>query len=370
MKQKKILHFPGIMTEGGVESLLMNWYRNIDHAKVQFDFCVTRSTPGPLDKEIKELGGKVIYVPTFKNAGLRQIKRITSIIKENGPYDAVHIHSTHMGVFALIAAQKAGIKNRIYHVHSTQNLAIKNIPFKRYLEKYIGRIIQSIATCRIACSKPAGEFVFGSKPFIVINNAIDLVMYTPFEANLITEGRKKLKIPSNALVIGNVARFVPGKNQDFIVKIIAEDKRRRGRLFGLFVGDGITRREIENLSNYLNCTDRILFVGRQNNTPFYYNCMDVFCLPSDFEGLGMVAVEAQSCGIPCLVSQGVPDEAKMGSVLFEKLKLEDNISKWIEKIYSFEHKRNFNKEETAFITSEKGYSISNIVGTIQNIYKI
>ena len=369
MKPIRVLHFPGIMIEGGVESLLMDWYRNIDRTKVQFDFCVIRSIHSSLDYEINALGGKVIYAPPFKHTGLNLITIFASIIKENGPYDAVHIHSTHLGVFALIAAQKAGVKNRIYHVHSTQNLALSKIPFRKVVEWYFGKKIQTISTCKLACSKPAGKFVYGLNAFEVINNAIDLNKFYPNDFATINSARIALNIPSDAIVIGNVARFVAGKNQDFIVKIVAEDKIKGGRLFSLLVGDGVMKRYVEDLAKELNCADRVIFVGRQDNTAYYYNCMDVFCLPSDFEGLGIAAVEAQACGIPCIVSNAVPDEARMGNVSFDKRDLEDDFRKWIEVIYSFEYERNFNKEEIAKILSDKGYNLSNIIDRIQSIYE-
>lgn len=368
MSVYKVLYFPGVMKEGGVENLIMNYLRKIDRTKIQIDFCVSRTYPAPLDEEIKRYGCRIIYISTIKEKKWRYISYITDIINEYGPYDAVHIHSAHMGAFSLLASRKAGINKRVYHVHSSQNLALRKIPFRNIIERILSKIITSNATHRLACSIPAGNFVYRSFPFICLKNAIDLNLFYPYDPIDIERIKNSLLIPKDAIVVGNVARFVPGKNQEHIVRIIAEDKKNNGNLFGLFVGDGNTLDNVKEYAVCHGCIDKLIFVGAQTNTAMYYNLMDVFCMPSEFEGLPLVTVEAQACGIPCVISDGVPDDVKMGDLLVYKCKLSDSLITWTDQIYSLVNKRQFSKAYVHSQIIQSGYDLDNVISQLESIY--
>ena len=368
MAKYRVLHFPGEMTRGGVESLLMSWYRGIDRETIQFDFCVPRFERGPLDDEIESLGGRILRSHNIREKGvLSYISEVCSIIANNGPYDAVHIHGVHSGVFSLIAAKKAGIPKRIYHSHSTQNLAFRNLRFRKVIEWLCSFGINKLATVRLACSTPAGEFVFGNKSFSLIRNGIDLNRFYPYETDQRRALRNELGFPDNSMVIGNVARFVDGKNQQLIAQMIDLLNQQGHNAYGLFVGEGPRKEELERWCINYGIDNKIIFTGFRNDTENLYNCMDVFCLPSDFEGLGIVAIEAQACGIPCVVSSYVPTEANMHCVPFEAINLTEPLEHWAMASERLAQKR---LDDSSIIKSinENGYSLASSVETLVNIY--
>ena len=370
MKPYRVLHFPGEMTRGGVESLIMSWYRNIDRDAIQFDFCVPRFERGPLDDEIESLGGRILRCHRIREKGLVYfISEVVSIIRKNGPYDAVHIHGVHSGVFSLLASSIAGVSKRIYHSHSTQNLVLRNKPFRVIQEWLFSFLINRYATIRLACSRPAGIFVYRKHSFLVINNGIDLCRFKPYTKDKKKELRESLGIPEKAFVIGNVARFVEGKNQLLIAKVVEKwVNNYNNNVVGLFVGDGPQKNEIKQWCDNHFITQYVLFTGNRSDPESLYNCMDVFCLPSDFEGLGIVAIEAQACGVPCLVSTGVPDEANMHCVPYEAV----SINEFIDSCPQIMERLSKNQEkESAFIRDaiiERGYALSECLKQLVSIY--
>ena len=370
MKPYRVLHLPGEMTRGGVESLIMLWYRNIDHDKIQFDFCVPRFERGPLDDEIESYGGKIFHCHRIREKGvLSFISEVISIIKENGPYDAVHIHGVHSGVFSLIASKRARVPKRIYHSHSTQNLVLRNNPLRKVQEGLFSMIINRYATIRLACSRPAGLFVFRDYPFTIVNNGIDLDRFKPYSDSKRIELRTHFQIPKDAIVIGNVARFVEGKNQDIIAAIIKKGvKEHNIPVFGLFVGDGPKRDSVASWCEEHLISQYVCFTGNRSDTEALYNCMDVFCLPSDFEGLGIVAIEAQACGIPCLVSTEVPDEANMQCIPFEKKSLNDSIEEWLSIVENLAKTKRADSTIIKTAITNHGYSLESCLDAIVNIY--
>ena len=366
---KRVLHFPGEMTQGGVESLLMGWYNRIDRNIIQFDFCVARDYSAPIDDDIMKLGGRVFYSLPMKQIGVvKHIKEIKRIISDNGPYDAVHIHSIHMGVFSLIAAKFSNVPIRVYHSHNVQNATLKRFPslIRRFIESVCSTIINKYATKRVACSNEAGRFVFKQYPFSVIKNSIDLGRFSPYSEEKRTQLRTQYGLPSDLIIVGNVGRFVEEKNQRLFLDLFTYDSSHEGRLFFLLVGDGKEREIIERKVQSLGARNRFMFCGSQKNTEDYYNCMDVFCMPPVYEGLGIVAIEAQACGVPCLVSDVVPKEADMGLGQFVSLSLDDSPEKWCQDLYSLHQREKLKPELIREQIENKGYSISNTIKFIES----
>lgn len=366
---KRILHFPGAMTQGGVESLIMGWYNRVDKSRIQFDFYVARDYPSPIDEDIKRLGGKVFYsLPMMKTGVLNHIKEIKKIISDNGPYDAVHIHSIHMGVFSLIAARLSNVPVRVYHSHNVQNATLKRFPsfLRRLIEIICSIIINRYATKRVACSNEAGRFVFKQHPFIVIKNAIDLGRFQPYDEEKRKELRVRYGLPSDLIIVGNVGRFAEEKNQKLFIELYDYDSGHQGKLFFLLVGDGNEREILENSVQKRGIQAKFMFCGSQKATEDFYNCMDVFCMPSVYEGFGIVAIEAQACGIPCLVSDAVPKEADMGLGQFVSLSLNDSPQKWCQELYNLHQEKRL---ESCFIREKfenNGYSFFNNIMFIEN----
>lgn len=372
-KTVRVLQFPGSLLVGGVESMLMNIYRNIDKNNYHFDFCVVRDndSEGPYDQEIKNNGGKLFYIPQIKSGVFAYLRAIKKIIKENGPYDVVHVHSVFNGIFAIIAAKSLGIKTRVYHVHNTNDASLRKFPFKNTYKKIARWFIKRKSTHHLACGKEAANYVYGKKfakkKGIVLNNALNLNEFYAYSKANIQSLREELNIPKDALVIGNAARFVEIKNQIFLINLVHEMSKKQN-VFLLLAGDGETRKLCEQRALELEIFDKVKFLGNISNMPKFYNTLDVFVLPSFFEGLPVSSIEAQACGIPSLQSDTITLEADMGLDLLYSFNLKTPLSDVVDLINKITLKRIIDNDLINKSVSEKGYNIKNTVKVIQKVY--
>lgn len=365
----RIMQFPGTMLFGGVGSIVMDIYRKVDKSLVQFDFCVPRQYKGPLDDEIEQLGGRVFYIPEMRKVGIKKyIIEITQLLDKNGPYDAVHIHSIHIGAITLYAAKKAGVKKRIYHAHSTQDPALDNMPMHNIVEYLLKIYIRHNSTSLLACGKLAGIYIYGNRPFSVINNAVNLNRFFPYSKENSDVIKNQLKIPSNAIVVGDVARFVPEKNIEQFVALANLDKENGGNIHFLIVGDGPLMEKIVNDIKKSNCNEKFSFMGARKDVERLYNVMDVFCLPSIFEGLPVTLMEAQACGLPCVTSMNVTNEANMSITAYKRLSLEDDRQLWLDTIYSMANSKCYDKDCIRQAFSRRNYEIEKIARQVELIY--
>ena len=308
--QKKPIIVAQIMGKwvgGGVESVIMNYYRHLDHSKVQFDFiCDEDSTRIPYD-EIKKLGGRVFIVPKYQNLP-KYLKALEKLFKEN-QYCIVHSNINTLSVFPLYAAKKAGVPIRISHSHSTSNPK----EWKRNLIKNILRpFSKRYATDYFACSELAGRYLFGNKAFDqgevkIIHNAIDVDKFK-FDEVARKKLRKEFGIKDSTVVIGHVGRFVQQKNHTFLVDVFKEYHKKNPDSKLLLVGSGPLEDEIKKKVERLGLKDSVLFLGQRDDINKLYSVMDVFCLPSLYEGLPVVGVEAQAAGLPCVFSDKITND--------------------------------------------------------------
>ena len=293
---------------GGVESVIMNYYRHLDHKKVQFDFiCDEDSTRIPYD-EIKKLGGRVFLVPKYQKLP-QYLKALEDLFRKN-QYRIVHSNINTLSVFPLYAAKKAGVPVRISHSHSTSNPK----EWKRNIIKNILRpFSKRYATDYFACSELAGRYLFGNKTFDhgevkIIHNAIDLDKFK-FDPEARKKLRKELDIKEKTVVIGHVGRFVKQKNHDFLIDVFKEYHTKNPDSKLLLIGTGPLEEKIKAKVKKLNLPDSVLFLGQRDDTNKLYSVMDVFCLPSLYEGLPVAGIEAQAAGLPCVYSDKVTIEA-------------------------------------------------------------
>ena len=364
--QKKPIIVAQIMGKwvgGGVESVIMNYYRHLDHSKVQFDFiCDEDSTRIPYD-EIKKLGGRVFLVPKYQNLP-KYLKVLEKLFKEN-QYRIVHSNINTLSVFPLYAAKKAGVPIRISHSHSTSNPKewkrnfIKNIlrPFsKRYATDYF------------ACSEVAGRYLFGNKTFNrgevkIIHNAIDIDKFK-FDEVARKKLRKELGIKDSTIVIGHVGRFVQQKNHTFLVDVFKEYHKKNPDSKLLLVGSGPLEDEIKKKVERLGLKDSVLFLGQRDDINKLYSVMDIFCLPSLYEGLPVVGVEAQAAGLPCVFSDKISEDIKItDSIKF--IKLTDKLKKWSDEIAKVINDKRPSTESDQYA---KDYNIKKVVTSLEVEY--
>ena len=293
---------------GGVESVIMNYYRHLDRTKVQFDFiCDEDSTRIPYD-EIKKLGGRVFLVPKYQKLP-QYLEALEDLFCKN-QYRIVHSNINTLSIFPLYAAKKAGVPVRISHSHSTSNAR----EWKRNIIKNILRpFSKKYATDYFACSELAGRYLFGNKTFDrgevkIIHNAIDLDKFK-FDPEARKKLRKELNIDEKTIVIGHVGRFVQTKNHQFLIYVFKKYHNKNPNTKLLFIGTGPLEEKIKAKVKKLNLTDSVLFLGQREDINKLYSVMDVFCLPSLYEGLPVAGIEAQAAGLPCVYSDKVTIEA-------------------------------------------------------------
>lgn len=310
----RIAQIVGKWVGGGVEAFIMNYYRHIERNKIQFDFiCDSDSTCIPYD-EIEALGGKVILIPPYQKVFNyhKELKRVL----QDGNYKIVHSHINTLSVFSLFAAKKAGVPVRIAHSHSTTNKA----EWKKNLIKQALRPFSKVyATNYMCCSELAGRWLFGNKIYdqgkvYLLNNAIDLDKFK-YDEKIRKSKRKELGIKDDTLVIGHIGRFVTVKNHTFLIDIFNEVYKKNNNSILLLAGQGPLMDEIKEKVENLGLMNNVKFLGQRTDVNELYQAFDVFLLPSLYEGLGMVLVEAQCAGCKCIASTEVPAIVKITNFL-------------------------------------------------------
>lgn len=306
----RVAQIMGKWVGGGVEAVVMNYYRHIDRDKIQFDFiCDDDSTRIPTE-EIEKLGGKVILIPPYQKV-FKYHKTLKKVLQE-GQYTIVHSHINALSVFSLWAAKSAGVPVRIAHSHSTSNKK----EWKKTLLKNILRPFSKVfATDYFCCSELAGRWLFGNKTYdqgkvYLLNNAIDVDKFK-YDEKIRKEKRKELNIKDNQLVIGHIGRFVHQKNHEFLIDIFNEIYKQDKNAILLLIGEGPLKEEIQNKVNELGLDKNVKFLGQRSDANELYQAMDVFVLPSLYEGLPVVGVEAQAAGLPCFFSTAMTKETKV-----------------------------------------------------------
>lgn len=328
----RVAQIMGKMENGGVEAVVMNYYRQIDRRKIQFDFIVDNDSTCPQEQEILSLGGRVIRIAPYQKiiANMRDLKQIF----QKNKYKIVHAELTTMSVFSLAVAKKCGVPVRICHGHNT---ACKG-ETKKNVMKYMLRLFsKTFATHYFACSDYAGKWLYGknigkSKRYKVIPNAINTEKYR-FDPAISAEMRKSLGI-EDKFVIGHIGRFVYQKNHDFLIDIFSEVHKQNDKAVLLLIGEGPLLEDVKAKVHRLGLDDFVIFLGVREDANRLYQAFDVFCLPSRYEGLGMVAIEAQISGLPTIVSNGIPGEAKITNRI-SYLNLNEKSETWAKKLIAF-----------------------------------
>ncbi|MDR0221938.1 MAG: glycosyltransferase family 1 protein [Oscillospiraceae bacterium] len=327
----RVAHIMGEIAKGGVESVVFNYYKFIDRTKVQFDFIIHDGSPYEIPDEILALGCKVYKTPPYARlpAYIRALKEIF----ERGGYRIVHSHMNALSAFALFAAKRAKVPVRIAHSHATAGKGRGE--FIRNMLKYALRPFSRIyPTHLFACSEHAGKWLFGGKAFkqgrvTVIHNAVDPAKFA-YDEEIRSRARNGLGL-NGKFVVGHVGRFMPVKNHCFLIDVFYEIRKKDKDGVLLLIGDGELRRKIEEKADKLNLREDVLFLGGRDDVNELYPAMDVLVLPSLYEGLPVVLVEAQMAGLPAVVSDRVPGEAKFSDKV-EFMGLRESAEAWAEKI--------------------------------------
>ncbi|MBQ7154788.1 MAG: glycosyltransferase family 1 protein [Synergistaceae bacterium] len=324
----RIAHIIGKMRNGGVESVVMNYYRNIDRTKIQYDFIVDEdSSNSHIQAEMEALGGKIITVPPYQKQAHYQEALFALFTQEK--YPLVYSHINTLSVFPLFAAKRAGVPLRVAHNHSTAGRG----EFKRNVMKYILRPFAKIFPTHLcACSEYAGRWLFGDKAVDsgrvkVWPNAINVERFA-YNPEVRARMRKSLNLDGK-FVAGHAGRFMHQKNHMFLIDIFSALKKFKPEAVLLLVGDGPLQNMIREKVNALGLSDDVIFTGSVYDMENYYQAMDVFILPSLYEGLPVVGSEVQVSGLPMLCANTVTPETKFCDK-FRFMSLNNSPSEWAE----------------------------------------
>ena len=321
----RIAQIMGIMENGGVEAVVMNYYRAIDRSRIQFDFFVDETSSFPQREEIERLGGRCYLVPSYSHP-LRYVRALTRLFRENR-YLLVHSQINTMGVFPLFAAWLARVPVRICHNHSTAHPGEGKKSLMKLLLRPFARLF---ATDNFACGETAARWMFGNRlvdagRVTVSPNAIDLARFR-FSADDRSAVRAEIDAGESTLVVGHIGRFMFQKNHAFLLQIFRSLLSIRPDSLLLLAGEGELLEETQELAQQLGIDARVRFLGVRRDANRLYCAMDVFCLPSYYEGLPVVMVEALANGLSCVVSDQVTRELNAFSVT--QLPLESGTVAW------------------------------------------
>ncbi|MBR3881814.1 MAG: glycosyltransferase family 1 protein [Clostridia bacterium] len=364
MEQKpiRVAQIVGKWLGGGVESFIMNYYRNIDREKIQFDFIIDSDSTVVPKEEIEKMGGRIIKIPPYQNL-IKYMISLIKIFKENN-YKIVHSHLNSLSVFPLFCAYVSNVPVRIAHSHSTTNRK----EWKKNIIKMILKPFSKVfATNYFACTAHAAKWLFGKKCFKdgkvrIINNAINIRKFT-YDEMVREKIRKELQI-ENKVVYGHVGRFVKQKNHIFLINVYKEILQQNENSMLLLIGDGPLEEKIRKIVKEYEIDNKVMFLGIKENVNEIMQALDYFIFPSLYEGLGMVAIEAQCSNLPVIVSDKVPKDVFItDNIISIPLSFKKEI--WAEIIL----KRNFqSRNDMKVKIASSGFDITVEKNRLQEIY--
>ena len=361
--QIRILHVLYSMNRGGAETMIMNYYRHIDKRTVQFDFLISAPKKCAYEDEIIALGGQVFRVPILSKSPFLYIKAVDCFFKTHKEYKIVHSHTSAKNTLPLGISKWNKVPIRISHSHNTKTEKgligiIKNIlkPFLKY-----------VATDFIACGEDAGIWLYGSNYYkrhgVLFRNVIDVS-----KCKFNSEQRATIRDQNDwesKFVIGNVARFDNQKNHNFIIDIFNSIHQKMPNAILLLIGDGPLKKVIEEKVAKLKLEEFVVFNGVVDNVSDYLQAMDVFLLPSLFEGLPLTIVEAQASGLKCFISEKVITKECDLTGLVEFISLEASTDVWADRILS---SIKYTRKDISERIISAGYDASTSAKHLQDFY--
>lgn len=358
-KPIRVLCVFSCLDPGGSETMCMNLYRRINRSKIQFDFVKHTHDIGAYEEEILSLGGRIFEAPKLSLSNYCQYtKWWRDHLNEHPEHTIIHVH-----FFTITAAiaPTAHKYNRIVIGHSHGNAKRKGV--NSFLRKAYIRIGSAKVDYALACSSEAGEYMYGKKDFHILNNAIETQR---FQYNI--DVREKIRCEfslHDEIVIGHIGRFVPVKNHRFILDVYNAIRKKLNGTKLMLVGDGSLRVDTEDYARDLGIIDDVIFTGVRTDVNELLQAMDCFLFPSLYEGLGVVLIEAQTSGLPCVASDTIPDEAIVTNDLVLKMSLENTADEWAKLIIS-----KLNKERYSRVDDVKahGYDINDAVKWLEDFY--
>lgn len=318
----RVLQCVNFMHRAGLETMLMNYFRNMDRDQIMFDFLTHRPWKADYDDEIQALGGKVYYAPRLVPQNYpAYFKYMKNFFRAHPEYRIVHSHIDAMSYLPLAAAKRAGVPVRIAHSHNTGI----DPDYKYILKMYFRHCLPGVATDFLACGTEAGEFLFNGKPFTVIPNAIDGSKFV-FSREIREKVRSNLQL-GDKFVVGSVGRLTHQKNLTFLISVFSELLKICPESVLLIIGGGEEENALKKKAASLGISENVRFLGVRDDVDQLYQAMDVFVMPSHYEGLPVVGVEAQFSGLTCVFSANITHELQLSERAFF-LSLDKSPEEW------------------------------------------
>lgn len=326
---ERIAVIMGKMHSGGKKNLVMEYYRNIDKSKIQFDFFCDDDSNAIPKEEIERLGGRVYVIAPYQNI-FKNMSEMRAICKKNG-YRIIHSYNGTMNLFSMFVGWQCGIPIRISESISMAHSGDKKTILKNILRPFS----KMFATHFMANGETCGRWQFGDKLFdegkvrvfkTVINTEVN-----KYNEKLRNTTRKQYGIEDN-IVIGHIGRLTEQKNTIFIIDIFNAIVKRESKAKLLIIGDGNLREAMLAKIDEYGIGEQVIYLGRREDIPQFYNVMDGFLLPSLYEGLPVVGVEAQNCGLPVFFSTEIPKESSVCEELGIFISLKKSVDEWADEI--------------------------------------
>ena len=338
---------------------------------IYFDYLVTDQAENKEIEQYKSLGSNIYKLPIDKKHGLfiRELKINREYFKffKNHDYDIVYADTENsLRAIHLLMAKLAGIPTRVVHSHNT------NLQTESKISKIISRIIRHFfwfsATDYFACSDMAAEWlfpksIFKKKKYTLLTNGVDLKTFK-FDEKTRIRMREKYDISLSDIIIGNVGRFMPQKNHKYMMSIFNEVVKKVPNVKLMLIGSGPLEQEIREMVKDYNLNDAVIFVGTTNNIVDYYQMMDLFLMPSLFEGLPITGIEAQANGLPCLFSDSITRELAI-TKLANYCALSEKEEVWRDKIIEL---LSVGRQDCSEEIINAGYSIYDTVNYLKSFY--
>lgn len=339
---KRVLQIMGGLKRGGLETFAMNIYRSIDRSEIQFDFLLTQVVGGDYEEEAKSMGANIYHLPA-RNKGYKAYRKaLDDFFREHHDYIAIHEHiSSLTSIEPAYYAKKYGIPVRIFHSHSSSIQKSLRLHWVHTILHYLNKPkVHSYATHYLGCSDKALDWMYKytgvRSRALMVNNGIDCEQYA-FKKNVRAEVRKEFSIDADDFVIGHVGRFIPLKNQGFLVDIVDELHKTMSSAKLLLVGEGDTMDEIKAKVSDKGLEKSVIFTGVRSDVARLMQAMDIFVMPSWFEGLPVSLVEAQAAGLPVVASESISHDSDITeNILFKSIN--ESVEEWVESIVKWKEK--------------------------------
>lgn len=325
----RVLHVVANLRHGGVQTWIMDLARQAQGRGVDMDILTYADQRWPLSDQLDAISVRVFSCTGHRNP-LRLLRCIQTLVDKRGPYQAIHAHEMYQNGALMLAARHAGIPLRISHAHNSSQ-AVRSTPARRIYNRLMQVGISLASTHMLAVSELAGRKLYGSKwardpKTAIVHCGLD---FTPYSKPRDAAIRRELGIPIQAKVIGHAGRFVDQKNHRFLVDVAARVMHEQHDTWLVLVGDGPNRLAVERKVQDLGVGSRTVFTGARSDVPrIIIGCFDMLLLPSLFEGLGLVVLEAMAAGKPCVISDVVPAEADVVTSLVTRVALSADVSIW------------------------------------------